>query len=252
LVKITRPQGFVTNSGYTDYFKPFCGEVSGLLLQFLNRSPLPYSGKLPFIKGLAAAWLRVATRPQTDYFAFEKIKSAEVVAAPLFDVGMSWALKRRSLMRALWEYNDQTSEEVDAIKARISLPPQYLSMCIRRGDKSIEFQYVALERYQEAVASVDLGLRTIFLTTDDFDVVRNVVDVFSGFDVITLTERSSKGYVHSEFKSLSSKERRYQTLRFFAQFEYLRNGELVIVSKTTNVSHITNVFRGGEGMIWVD
>ena len=157
LVKITRPQGFVTNSGYTDYFKPFCGEVSGLLLQFLNRSPLPYSGKLPFIKDLAAAWLRVATRPQADYFAFEKIKSAEVVAAPLFDVGMSWALKRRSLMRALWEYNDQTSEEVDAIKARITLPPQYLSMCIRRGDKSIEFQYVALERYQEAVASVDLG-----------------------------------------------------------------------------------------------
>jgi urate oxidase len=157
-------------------------------------------------------------------------------------------------MRALWQYNKRTRDEVEEIKARICVPSHYLSMCIRRGDKSKEFRFVEIERYRSAFESVQSApdTKTVFLTTDDSRLVSQVREVFSEFDVVTLTEPETKGYIHSEFKTLPPWKRRYQTVRFLAQFEYLRDADLVLTSKTTNVSHITSVYRAGDGMLWVD
>jgi hypothetical protein len=181
LVKITYPTGFSTQFGYADYFIPFCDEVSGPLLQFLNRGQLPYSRKLPIISEVAALWLRTSVRPSGSYsFSFENTARQDCAGSSL-DFDASWGDKRQMIMHALWQYNDQTAEEVGMIKSRVSLPPQYIAMVIRRGDKLTEFPYVQIERYRDAIESIDPGHAALFVASDDYAVVRKVQEVFFRF-----------------------------------------------------------------------
>src|SRR5262245_1997055 len=45
LCKIIRPQGFITQNGWTDYFEPFCDEATGALLDRINLHQFPYARK---------------------------------------------------------------------------------------------------------------------------------------------------------------------------------------------------------------
>ena len=82
--------------------------------------------------------------------------------------------------------------------------------------------------------------------------VDEVREALPHFNVLTLTDPASKGYVHRDFSSLPASERRRQTLRFFAQLELLRDASFFIGSRTTNVSWMVNALRGGDGVHWVD
>ena len=68
----------------------------------------------------------------------------------------------------------------------------------------------------------------------------------------SISEKSSAGYVHSEFKKWSPDARRKKILRHLAELELLWGSKLFIGSKTTNVSWMVNAYRGGEDVAWVD
>ena len=127
-----------------------------------------------------------------------------------------------------------------------------MAVCIRRGDKITEHAYVGIDRYAESIKFLARGIRTVFIASDDTRVIPEISEVMPDYEFISLTEGNSKGYIHSEFKSLPSAERRRRTLRFFAQLELMRDANLIIGSKTTNVSWMANAHRGGEGVAWVN
>jgi hypothetical protein len=92
----------------------------------------------------------------------------------------------------------------------------------------------------------------IFVATDAAEVIDELILACPEYRFKSLTESDASGYVHASFKTQPPEERRRQTVRFFAQLEYLRDSTTFIGSKTTNVSWITNAFRGGRQVIWVD
>jgi hypothetical protein len=141
---------------------------------------------------------------------------------------------------------------VEAIKQEVRVPKDYLAINVRRGDKVIEHAYVGNDCYAERINSLALGIRSIFIATDDGRVIPEISQVMPDYEFISLAERNSKGYVHSDFKSLPSAERRRRILRLLAELELMRDANLFIGSKTTNVSWMANAHRGGEGVIWVD
>jgi Alpha-(1,6)-fucosyltransferase N- and catalytic domains len=252
LCKITLPQGFVTQNGWTDYFEPFCDEATGPLLDRINRHHFPYGKKFPVTKYLARYWLKSFCRPRADYFMFDDLGKTEILGPPIFEPNEDYLLARRDLIRILWTYSPETREEVEAIKQEVRVPKDYLAINVRRGDKIIEHAYVGNDCYAGRINSLALGIRSIFIATDDGRVIPEISQVMPDYEFISLAERNSKGYVHSDFKSLPSAERRRRILRLLAELELMRDANLFIGSKTTNVSWMANAHRGGEGVIWVD
>jgi hypothetical protein len=250
--KITKPQGFITRNGWTDYFEPFCGEVTAPLLERLNLHAFPYARIIPFTKYVVGFWLRLTSRPMADYFAFDNLGKFEKLGPPLFEDNENYLLARRDLIRILWKYNIETRREVAIIKQEVEVPNEYIGICVRRGDKNTEHAYVGIDQYVAMINALHSGARTIFIATDDVLVVKEISKAMPNHQFISLTESHASGYVHSEFKSLTSAERRRRTLRFFVQLELMRDAGVFIGSKTTNVSWMVNAHRGGEGVIWVD
>ena len=252
LTKITSPHGFTIKNGYTDYFRPFCEYVTGRFHETINRNPLPYQRVFPFVKPLARSLLRFTSVPKADYFAFDMAGDYGLGESCFFSKGITYLAKRKQLMRALWVYNDQTTNQVESFKFSISLPQNYIAMCIRRGDKRTEHSYVNLERYYEVISGLNTRYPTIFLATDDYSIVKQTIELFSEYDIITLSENTDKGYVHSEFRNLPARERRYRTVRFLAQLDIMRSAEIFIGSQTTNVTELTYAYNGGEKVLLVD
>ena len=180
------------------------------------------------------------------------LEKSRILGPPIFEENENYLLARRDLITVLWTYNLETRWEVEAIKQEVRVPKDYLAICIRRGDKINEYAYVGIDRYAELINSSARGIRTIFIATDDARVITDIAELMPDYEFISLTEEDAKGYIHSDFKSLPSAERRRRTLRYFAQLELMRDANLFIGSKTTNVSWMANAHRGGEGVIWVD
>jgi hypothetical protein len=250
LCEIRSPQGFVIKNGWTDYFEPFCDVATGALLDRINRHQFPFAKKFPVVKHAARLWLKCATRPPVDYFQFDHLK-IEHLGPPIFEANENYLSARRDLIRLLWTYNAETACEVERIKDEIS-PKNYLGICIRRGDKIAEYSYIDIDRYVESITALASDTRTVFVATDDVRTISEISSIMPHYIFISLTENNARGYIHSEFKSLPSEERRRRTLRFFAQLELLRDASLFIGSRTTNVSWMVNAHRGGDGVVWLD
>jgi hypothetical protein len=54
------------------------------------------------------------------------------------------------------------------------------------------------------------GIRTIFIV--NARVISEIAEVMPDYEVISLTEASSKGYIHSDFRSLPSAQKEGVTL----------------------------------------
>jgi hypothetical protein len=252
LTKIQRPQGFIERLGWRDYFLPFCQETSGPLLEELNRHHFPADGKFPILRPLARAWLRRFTKPRAQYFAFDESLPIPICGPSFFDDPEDFYACRKALMSALWLYNDQTLDDVSTFKDLLPEAKTMVSMCIRRGDKTIEHPYVRLEKYAIALDQAGIQSGEIFVATDDHSCIGELETVLTQFTIHTLSQPQDSGYIHADFKKLPAIERRRRTTRFFAQYEMLRDSSLCITTQTTNVSWMVNAARGGNGMIWVD
>ncbi|MES2632434.1 MAG: hypothetical protein V4669_05650 [Pseudomonadota bacterium] len=252
--EVRHPIGFITARGWTDYFEPFCGEAQGPFLDRLNVHAFPYPRRLPFLKTLAGAWLRATVQPASQYFSFDDLEKVDARLRQGL-ASIDFLKDRQALIAILWRYNFETMREVQQIKQQARRLPEsarYFAICVRRGDKRMEHGYVGVQRYAEAIAQRAGSLRTMFLATDDASVVDEVRRAMPDFNVLSLTDPISTGYVHRAFSSLPASDRRRQTLRFFAQLELMRDASFFIGSRTTNVSWMVNAMRGGGGVDWVD
>jgi hypothetical protein len=249
---VARPRGFIVQHGWSDYFLPFCGEVDAPLIQLLNVSQFPYARKIPITRSLAGAWLRLLSQPRADYFMFDGLPELGVLGPPIFSDNENFLSARQHLISILWVYNSETGEAVDALQQSVDLPKTYAAICIRRGDKAIEFPYVEIERYAERIFAVAGAGIPIFIATDDVGILPRCREVLNECQLVALSDQDMTGYDHALFKALPAAERKRRTIRFFAQLEFLRAATLFFGSKTTNVAWLTNAHRGGEGVFWVD
>ena len=253
LCRPEKPHGFAIEQGWNDYFEPIFLEVHAPLMQHLNRHPFPLDARLPVLRWLAGLWLRRFSRPRSDYFAFDRFSLPDPHAPPaLFKEAGDWLQARAALMRLLWVYNAKTRRQVDEILAEITLPDKYYSVCIRRGDKHIEHDYVGPDRYVSVLTELADASVPIFVTSDDYSVVEALRAALPGRRLMSLTPPNASGYVHVAFRRQPARQRWLHTVRFFAQLECLWNAELFIGSATTNVSCLVNAYRGGQGILWLD
>jgi hypothetical protein len=110
---------------------------------------------------------------------------------------------------------------------------------------------VEVREYAAAVRDCRFDGLPVVVASDDARVVPELSSLLPGREILSLADRQSRGYVHAEFKKMPAGTRRQNTLRYFAQLEAMRDAKLFIGSESTNVAWLVNVFRAGEGMVWV-
>ena len=248
-----RPQGFVIKYGWDDYFEPLFEMVDAPLIHYLNIPRLPLQPQLPVLRPFASAWLRAFSRPRARYFWFDNIAARGTSRVPpLFSDCGNWLRARSELMKLIWLYNESTRQEIEQVRSEIDLPDYYHSVCIRRGDKNTEAEYVPMDKYVNFIRGSSTPDVPLFATSDDYQCIEDLKQALPERTIFSLTKPVATGYVHKHFKSLTPEERKSQTCRFLAQLECLWNADLFIGSNTTNVGLMVNSYRAGENVVWVD
>ena len=137
------------------------------------------------------------------------------------------------VLKEIWKYNNQTSNEIRSIIASIGLPKEYVSIHIRRGDKSNEKKEIGISRYMEKVAKASCN--DLFIATDDYSVVEYLFSAYPQYNYFSLTDRSKLGYSQSEFEQLDLDKKRKEVIILLATIEVLCNSKLMVGSFTSNV-----------------
>lgn len=257
-VKVQRPMGIALDDGYSDFFLPFCDEASGFLLDRLNRDPLPFQAKLPFIKNAVSLSLRLSATPGAQYFLFSP-QLTQLPNVPLPDELSIYENDdfqlRAELANALWRFRPDINASIKAIVASLvefQLSADYYSVVIRRGDKILESNYASLDLYVESICSAVSEGASIFIASDDFDSILELERRLPGYKCFYLPPPFRDGYSNKAFRDLSSDSRRKALLQFLAQVEILRSARCFFATRTTNVSFMVNTLRRGNQVYWVD
>lgn len=251
LVRLNRPSGIAIASGYCDYFLPFCDDISGLLLEPLNHSPLPFQAKFPAGVKLASKILRLSTKATGSYYVFDNIEkdldtTSSYASLPYGDL-------RASISKAIWRYQPEVSEAIENIKQEVaSLTHPYIATVVRRGDKIIESSYAEFSQYVKRLLPYQGIAKQIFISGDDISAIQDLAKRLPMFECIYLEPPFQTGYNNSTFRSLDRFERRSLMIRFLAQVDILKSAYMFFATRTTNVSHIVNAFSNGGRTIWID
>ena len=256
LVNPRESKGIVLSRGYEDYFQPFCGTTHGFLLNRINKDPLPFQKKMPWVKNLAEAYLRSACQPGASHFLFSDLKKLPAADRQHDDqpkLPSDYAELRQMLSKALWAYQPEIAERVETIKAEIpKFSKPYLSLCIRRGDKIIESDYAPLELYAKHLQTYENQFQEVFIAGDDLPAIEELASRLTNFKCLYLSPAFKRGYNNAIFSQQSIDIRKDAMTRFFAQVELMRDSAIFIGTKTTNVSWLVSNYRGGKQVIWID
>jgi len=243
--------GFAVQHGWRDYFEPVLPEAGPSWIGRLNRSTFPLQSRTSIPRRLALAALRSLTGARY-FMANLPTELPSVLTVP--DLGLRHPYHRACqwITEIYWRLLPRVRREVDSTKARASLPAEYLSVHVRRGDKKLESPYVPLERYRERLLSLETGIRDVLVASDDPGVPSELSRMLpADWRVRGAAERAS-AYDQQAFNRESPADRWRQTVDFLAELELLRDAHFFVGSETSNVAIFARMLRGDQGMALVD
>lgn len=235
-VLYSRDANFAFKEGWRDYFLPFCDETKSLIHHLFNkRLRPPQVRKIHY--PLWIAYRFIFKRKFFTYELWDKFYSEEF-EKEYFDIqelGINGDLREASaeIVKMIYRFNDKTLIQVNELKEGLQLPDSYISMQIRRGDKNKEWPFVPLNVYFEK-AEAETTNRNLFVLADDYSIIEEINQDYTGWKVYTLTDFNERGYYHNEFIKLPVNERRRRLLKLFTSIEIIRNSSLFIGTFTAN------------------
>lgn len=234
----SKDANFSYKEGWNDFFLPFCEESTFFLHKYYNTrnyKPLQIKKKHYFL------WKIYRTFNRKTYLTYELWNKyfCKDFDHAFFDIpalGIHGDLRVAStvIVNMIYRYNDKTLKEVQSHICNITLPSQYNSMQIRRGDKITECSLCPISYYFDAASQVSDNKNT-FILTDDYNVIKEVKNEYPNWEITTLTTPDEQGYDHDVFKIMSGLNKKEKLVKLFSSIEIIRKSELFIGTYTTNV-----------------
>jgi roadblock/LC7 domain-containing protein len=103
--------------------------------------------------------------------------------------------------------NDDLQAKVDAYVKELG---EYTSLYVRRGDKINEMELISLDDILAQTTIRDDG-RTIFVQTDDYSVVKDMMAKFPSCKIKTLTKESASGATNNDMINWTPEQRKEHT-----------------------------------------
>lgn len=161
----------------------------------------------------------------------------------------------KDVLDLVWRYNKSTESEISNIIDALHLPEDYISIHVRRGDKSDEVGSCYISEYMEKLNNINCD--SIFVASDDYAVVREVLDSYPRYRVYTLTENSKCGYSQNQFERLNINEKRKEIISLLATVEVLCNSRVMVGTYSSNIGMFCGMrmekgrFIGVDGDDWM-
>jgi len=246
-----RPAGVGIVNGITDYFEPVFPVVDAGRWNALNIATIRGSGRLPFVRRGVSRLLRAATG--ADHFMMDDLGALPArLVVPELGIDVDYWDACALLVRLVWDYRPEVKEEVARVLSGCDVPHSYVSVHVRRGDKSVESPYVPLDRYATAIESARPEGCAIAVASDDARAASELARLLpSRFPVVVCSVANSRGYIQGEFNRLPAADRFRQVNRFLAELELLRGGDLFVGSAGSNVTYLIEMMRAGRGVLQV-
>lgn len=208
---------------YVEFFEPFCEMSKNVLNKTGNyRYNIDY-GKKYNIRRWLLKKMEKAAYLTSDVFQKcipREISSQYRVKWDLFDIDGTIFSEFGKLGRMVLRYNERTKKEVESVIDQLGLPPKYLSVQFRGGDKKLEFNKLNdVDEVMSIIKSNDLGIKDLFVFSDDYNYVEEVKRRYSEYTIFTLTDINDVGYDNAEFNKLDWQYKRKKMILLFAMID---------------------------------
>ncbi|MBC7399964.1 MAG: hypothetical protein H7289_08460 [Mucilaginibacter sp.] len=245
---------FNINKGWTDFFEPFCEEItSSWFHKKFNKREIPPKIKLKNLLAWSAYRLFNGNTALT-YELFPKFYNGdfENEQFDFQELGLKGNLRdvSREFVKMVYRFNSETKTNIQQIVSSQSLPTGYMSLNIRRGDKDTEFDFVPISAYVDKASELP-DLKDIFILTDDYAVIENMQKDYPYLNFYTLVKREERGYVHADFMNDSLQKRQTDLVKLFASIELMASSALAVGTYTTNPSLFLGMYMPEDKFISV-
>ena len=245
---------FGYDKGWTDYFMPFCEEVTE-----------PFHCKYNI--HTAPSWRKVfAVCLQQKNIRFIKWKLKSLATNRIATVSAFKAYKRRTLLNhnvnfnpnqhfyipeleidgdymhafnkmveITFRFNKKTTVECHKLIESLHLPPYYVGCQIRGGDKATETELLPPEYYVQIMKD-KIENQTAFVLTDDYTLFHRLQELSPNTRWLTLCSPEEKGYANSAFMQTTQLQKKAQITRLMASMQILLNSGYFVGSITTGPS----------------
>lgn len=265
----SKDANFKYNTGWTDYFEPFCKEETSSCHQWINMRPtggwkavlaqknwrLTKWNLKKALSNLAAKCWKMA-HPNTfltqDVWGklFTKEMKNQHYAIPQLGINGSIVEACNRLVELTWVYSEDVKKGIAAHINSLCLPPNFSSCQIRGGDKIIEADLLSTEPYLEKFKEYP-NTRNIFVLTDEYSTIQTLRSDYPQWNWYTLCQPDETGYVHDSFKRINDTTKKERMVRFFASMEAIHFSDLFIGTITSNPSIFAKM-RDTQKSIWID
>lgn len=253
-VLYTGGANFKINDGWRDFFLPFCTEVVDREHDWFNQrqrvnesSIRYYYHKFLFKK-----------KHNVDYLTFDLWKhfhnrefSNEIFNIPDLELHGQTQEVSRQVINLTWRYNIETAQLVRSYIDEIKLPPEYVGLHIRGGDKAREHALLDIDLYMEKVKNSS-SLRHVFVLTDDYEILQSLQTRYNEFEFESFCQSSDHGYDHHEFVKLTSDVKREKLCRLFASMDVLSAAQCFIGTFSSNPGMYLGMRMGSSTVHGVD
>jgi hypothetical protein len=160
------------------------------------------------------------------------------------------------LLKNLMSYNNAVNSFVENSKKKLCLPPDYISVHIRRGDKLYdrEMNDIDFDRYVSEIRRHLNVSKNVFIATDDVSVIPIIKDLMINDNISIYYDKfmDQEGFDVVKFGQQSKNERQSVILLTILDLDILCHSSFFIGTYSSNVSRLVPIYIGFNKCVSLD
>ena len=252
---------FGYKKGWTDYFEPFCEEVTESFHHKCNfhsrQSWRRVLCKRKMIEAPTVKWkikldllylygcYMKFIKGDFDYYTYEiadKRKSKKKLFE-LSDLNFrgNYLETFRLVDSISWHFNNHVFGIIRGKIKELNLPKKFIACQIRGGDKNIEYELLSPIQYVNTFRIIS-PIKDVFVLTDDYRLLQELCELAPDYRFYSLCQPDELGYYNRSFSKSDPEYKKARMLNFFTSIEILRNSYLFVGTFTSMLSkYIANI-----------
>lgn len=243
--------------GWNEFFDSFCEENHCFLNKFANTRSFNGNKWKVYLQRNLNKFLKKITGVQyttQDFFNifigddFKKTYIEWELMSINGNVRKEYAKLKKLAMR----YNKETWNEMCGLVDNLNLPENYISVHIRGGDKiqetgkllSVDY---CLRRIEEM--SVIDKIKNIFVFTDDYSNVQEMMKKKPDWNIYTLTGKSERGYYNKDFNTKDWEFKRKNLVKLFTMVEICIGSKVHFGDEGSCVNNVIYSCKSNESYV---
>lgn len=240
-----------SNSGWNDYFQPFCREYSNWI--FYRSSVFRLKGRKQKISNNIQKI--ILPNHLNAHDVYEAIRSKEFVAKefdiPELNIKGDIFQAKKVLFRVVYRHNAEVQRVIHDRDHFLDNIKPYISIHVRRGDKvaekTKEAEAVVLARYVKHVTSTHPDTKNIFIATDDYRVIKEIKEICPPcWRISTFCRPNATGYDQGRFNWEDENTKKQHMLDLFIDLHFLIESQFYIGTYSSNLSRLVALSKGKD------